>query len=368
MLDAVDVTDFQRHKHFRIRVGPGLTTLVGPSDAGKSAVVRALRWAAFNVPAGAGFVRHGAPGAKVALRVDGRWVVRSRDKSENVYELDGEVFVAQKGSEFPPPAVAAVLNVGPANFQNQHDPVFWLADTPGQAARALNAVIDLGEIDAVLDAAAAECRRAKAELEITESRLADAETRLAETGWVDQFEADLAAVEKTHQTLLETTDRKTALGSALAEIDALSHAWDESRAAAGVGTRAVELGTELTTVARRRADLEAILDAGKRLARAAAADPTADFARVAGIRAAGDAAAERRRGLEHLLADVAAAEDDRCRAQTDLTAAETDLAEIELCPACGQPVGTSPPSFPTCTFPPGAPSPGPKPGTNGSPF
>lgn len=38
------VDNFQSHEHTEVEFGPGLNVIVGPSDHGKSALVRALRW------------------------------------------------------------------------------------------------------------------------------------------------------------------------------------------------------------------------------------------------------------------------------------------------------------------------------------
>lgn len=52
------IQNFQAHKDTTIEFDC-ITTIVGPSDIGKSAVLRALKWVAKNEPKGTSFVRDG---------------------------------------------------------------------------------------------------------------------------------------------------------------------------------------------------------------------------------------------------------------------------------------------------------------------
>jgi exonuclease SbcC len=50
---------FQSHEDSTIDFGPGLNAIIGPSDSGKSAIIRALRFVLYNVPRGTDFIRQG---------------------------------------------------------------------------------------------------------------------------------------------------------------------------------------------------------------------------------------------------------------------------------------------------------------------
>ena len=47
--------NFQSHLNTVIELHPGLNILVGESDQGKTAIIRALRWLFYNEPRGTGF-------------------------------------------------------------------------------------------------------------------------------------------------------------------------------------------------------------------------------------------------------------------------------------------------------------------------
>lgn len=64
----------------------GLNVIIGASDQGKSAVIRALRWVLYNEPRGSDFIRVGASTARVTIELnDGYRVTRERTPSKNRY-------------------------------------------------------------------------------------------------------------------------------------------------------------------------------------------------------------------------------------------------------------------------------------------
>jgi len=51
------ICNFESHKESFFKFSPGINVLIGDSDSGKSAVMRALRWVCYNEPSGDDFVR-----------------------------------------------------------------------------------------------------------------------------------------------------------------------------------------------------------------------------------------------------------------------------------------------------------------------
>lgn len=90
MITAIEIENFQSHQKSLIEFAPDdhLTVVVGPSDSGKTAIFRALRWVAYNEPAGMDFIRVGATKARITIGLkDGRAVIRERSKSVNRYTI-----------------------------------------------------------------------------------------------------------------------------------------------------------------------------------------------------------------------------------------------------------------------------------------
>lgn len=87
-IKAVHIENFQSHAKSGIDLPPGgnLCIITGPSDAGKTAIIRALRWLWFNLPQGADFIRVGCSFARVRVDLSTGWrVIRERTRSRNRY-------------------------------------------------------------------------------------------------------------------------------------------------------------------------------------------------------------------------------------------------------------------------------------------
>jgi DNA repair protein SbcC/Rad50 len=175
MLTTLMLKNFQAHKKLAIDFDPHVTTIVGPSDVGKSSIIRALTWASTNKPGGDAFIRHGAKGAVVTLSVDGHTITRAKCNEGNIYFLDDQEYKAF-GADVPTP-IAQLLNLGDINFQGQHDSPFWFSETSGEVSRRLNAIINLQIIDNVLGYLGGRVRDAGNAITACTQRLAAAQAR-----------------------------------------------------------------------------------------------------------------------------------------------------------------------------------------------
>ena len=169
-LESLIIRGFEGHKRLRVKFDPHVTTIVGPTDAGKSAILRALTWVMTNRPLGESFIHHGADRASVTLRVDGRKIRRVRGGSTNTYSLDSTTH-ATFGSDVPDD-IKQVLNIGEISVQPQAEaPGFWLARSPGEIARQLNSIVDLSVIDRTLGSLAGHLRTALSEERLIQVRI-----------------------------------------------------------------------------------------------------------------------------------------------------------------------------------------------------
>lgn len=183
MLKSLKLYNFQAHRKRLIQFDPAITTIRGPTDVGKSAVLRALRWLALNDTGGDEFVTWGADEAVAIVELEdgagGEAKIVRRKGRENVYKLNGQVFKAF-GAGKVPDTVAQALDLNEINFQKQHDKPFWLDDPAGEVSRQLNKVIDLSVIDTALSNAAKMVRQSRERVSVSEARLGEKRTREAE--------------------------------------------------------------------------------------------------------------------------------------------------------------------------------------------
>lgn len=212
LLHSIQLTNFQAHASLKIAFAPGITTIRGATDAGKSSVLRALGWVAQNNLLGDEFLREGEKQVEVLLTVDhGKKlldVLRSKGK-KNLYAL-GDVEFAAFGVNVPPD-IAKVLALSDINFQRQHDAPFWFAESAPEVSRQLNAVIDLSVIDTTLSAIGARVRQAVDRKHFIEERITAAQKSLDELRPQEQRITDFRNLQKKH----EATETTEASGSKL---------------------------------------------------------------------------------------------------------------------------------------------------------
>ena len=194
MFESISLRSFQKHERLDVDLSAPIVVITGSSDAGKSSVLRALRWVCLGIPPRSPMPTWGSDKVRVKLKVDGRTIERKQSKSENVYLLDGKRFAAV-GRGNVPDGIAALLNVNETSFALQHQSHFWLADTPGEVARQLNAAVNLDLIDSSLANVASELRDAKHEEAMCHDRLAEAEANVDRLKWAEDADKDLKRLE-----------------------------------------------------------------------------------------------------------------------------------------------------------------------------
>ena len=335
--------NFQTHKKRVLRLTPGVNVLVGRTDVGKSSLLRGLRWLCLNQPRGDGFVRWGKSGVGVGCEVGGRTVVRVRKGKHGYYEVNGKRFDALNGTV--PRDVQDLLRTADVNFQRQIDPPFWFTLTPGKVAQEFNRVVDLSLIDQALDRIGRSVRAKKAETTLVEKRYKEAKARTTELSWTVQYHKDKSNLDQLDRKRKEASARVSRLSLLVQTVsdggDALSRG--EKQYASGV--RVTEVGDRLGEITTRRKRMGSILKKIK----GCSVRPLPDFNPLQKVREEGDAAAERRRIVEHLVSELKAKETTLWEAEQSLASRETELLKLtkNTCPTCGR----SPWSPPTYTSP-----------------
>ena len=206
MLQTIQIHNFQSHENSQLDLSPGINTLVGDSDCGKSAVMRAILWAITNSPQGDAYVSDWTKtpkgkqmaGAATYVAIDtnpqkgrGKFsVVRKRSPEFNGYE----VFDGSDNTQFEalrtdvPREVSQCFNIGPVNIQRQMDPPFLIAATPGDAARFINQLVNLTDIDEAQTEINSLGRSCSADLRAATANLEKAEDLVKGMEWVDRLQ------------------------------------------------------------------------------------------------------------------------------------------------------------------------------------
>lgn len=212
MLTQLRLKHFQAHTAAVFPLAP-ITTFTGPSDVGKSAVVRALTWLITNKPGGQGFIQSGSAEAAVGLEVDGLKILRKKSGGDNLYKVttaDGEYEYRAFGTGVPQ-AVDEELRTVPASIQSQLDPPFWLALSGAQAADALSEIANLSLLSTMQRNASTQVRAHKDELTLVERQIAAADATLLAGAPVVALGELLEACEAEQRLVDEATQLRDAV-------------------------------------------------------------------------------------------------------------------------------------------------------------
>ncbi len=163
-IKKVILKNFQSHKFSEIEFDDGLNVIVGNSDSGKTAILRAIKWALYNVPDGDSFIREGEK--EVSVKVifnNGASVERLKSASKNLYILnksDGEEMVFSGFRNTVPNEIMEASGMFKVNIYQdketiinlaeQLDGPFLLTESPRTRAGAIGRLTGVNLIDDAL--------------------------------------------------------------------------------------------------------------------------------------------------------------------------------------------------------------------------
>lgn len=195
MITSVEIYNFQSHKHTLVNLVEGVNVIIGPSDAGKSSIFRAVNWVRSNRPLGDAYRSEWGGDTRAILTTDdGNVVERLRTDRDNMYIVNG-IELKAFGTE-PPEEVIKALRIDTYNVQTQDDPPFLLSMSPGEAAQVLNKAASIDVIDRAVGGLNREYRRITQRMGVKEEQLKKQEKELESFHLMGSIEALMDAVEE----------------------------------------------------------------------------------------------------------------------------------------------------------------------------
>lgn len=210
----VEVRNFQSIEKAAFRID-GFTVIVGRSNIGKSALVRAVKAALTGAPASS-FVRHGAAClrrtkkaktckcfASVHMVAEGFDLLWEKGDAINRYTFNGAVYdKAERGTpDFLQPDFAPV-KVGDRQemlqVADQFSPIFLLDQTGGAVADTLSDVARLDRINAAMRLAERDRKEAVSTRKVREKDVTDLRIKLVAYDGLDAALADAQAIADRH--------------------------------------------------------------------------------------------------------------------------------------------------------------------------
>lgn len=258
MIKQLRITKYQSHDRAVLDFRPGVNLIVGDSDCGKSALLRALRWLVFNRPSGFTFQSHWAKkGEDTAVEValsDGNVARRVRNNKDNQYSLSTLEELLEAVRTDVPEEVKGVLRMDALNVQRQGDKPFLLDESPPEVARVLNTVAGLDNIDTAHSRVAGKIRENQADQRLCDSQLSRVNGLLTVYALLPELQARADTVVRSQQALKAAKEKAEALFAAVERATALTK---RLQATAGVDKVTVRLTKAEQTAQEREAKREA---------------------------------------------------------------------------------------------------------------
>jgi DNA repair protein SbcC/Rad50 len=198
VFQEINIKNFQSHKETKIQFENGVNVLVGSSDQGKSAILRAMLWAINNRPLGTDdIVSHWARDNKnkiadtmsVKIKTENGIVTRKRTAESNEYILkdnanNQKTFEAV--NKDVPKDISDFFKLTDVNIQQQHDAPFLLSASASDVAKYFNKIVRLDVIDTVLGNVESERRDINKKIKETENEKKSFEKQLEDFDWIEK--------------------------------------------------------------------------------------------------------------------------------------------------------------------------------------
>lgn len=304
--------NFQSHVDTEIELAPAgqLTVITGPTDSGKTALIRGFRWVAYNDPQGDSFIRVSAQTCRVTVTLDdGTQVIRERSRGGvNRYILarPGEEPVRfESFGTSVPLEIRQALNISELRIEGLPEPIrpqlaeqldgpFLGRHIPATGrAKVLGALAGVDAVDAANKATGTDLYRAAREVERLEAELKVNAEEQSGLAWVEPFGANLERLTELHATATAAESRRAKLVALAAKVTA--HEAEAARVRATLVRLAAlpqvaRLAGDVDTAADRAAKLVALADR-LRTNQTESARVAADVARLGRVNGAADALA-----------------------------------------------------------------------------
>lgn len=254
MINSICIKHFQSHQDSELKLHPGVNAIVGPSDSGKTAIIRALRWVTWNRPSGDAFRSSWGGDTTVDVTMPEGAVQRVRTNKDNMYVLDGHLELKATGTTVPE-EVQNLLQLDTINLQQQLDRPFLLDDSPGAVAAHFNRIAHLDRIDEATAIVQKWVRDIEQDIKAETKNVEALQADLEHFAYLGEMENAVEALEQDERAVRGWQGQINALTRHLSEISQIDQALDEYLPMIGMGN---SVDSILTLYEERKAHQEKI--------------------------------------------------------------------------------------------------------------
>lgn len=204
MIESLEIKNFQSHKDSLFEFVPGVNIIIGPSDSGKTAILRALELLITNRPLGNEFNSNWGGRTVVRMKTtEGVMITRAQaedgtDKTYKVSTIDSPMKAF--GSDVPK-EIKEALNIDEVNVQSQLDPPFLLTKTAGEVAKHFNKIAHLETIDLANANIKKAINQINSTIKHKQTDLVNKKKELESYDYLTEFESEIQAIESLQKTV-----------------------------------------------------------------------------------------------------------------------------------------------------------------------
>ncbi|HDY88850.1 MAG TPA: hypothetical protein ENH82_12160 [bacterium] len=216
MIKQLTLHNFQSHKKSTLEFSDGVNVIIGASDSGKTAIIRALKWLVWNRPGGDAFRSTWGGETDISIEVDNLIIRRIKGKDKNLYQKDDTRYAAF-GVDIPE-GIKQFLNINEINLQNQLDAPFLLNSSPGDVAKHFNKIAHLDQIDSGLRKVQQWIREIEQDIQAGEQQVKQSEEQLLQFEHLEKFEANVEVLEDMQSRFLQKVSGSQVLKTLITAI------------------------------------------------------------------------------------------------------------------------------------------------------
>ena len=219
-IEKVILENFQSHKNSTIEFDDQLNVIVGPSDSGKTAILRGIRWALYNEPSGDYFIREGTSECSVTIIFnDGTKIKRYRNKSKNTYFLYDSNNNEMKFEGFGTSVPEEIINKtgikkilldsdlsNAINLSDQLEGAFLLSERASARANSIGRLVGVNIIDDALRESLKDSRNLSNNKKNIEDNIVQLEKELLTYEYLDELASRINNIEKIKNKIQEKNE------------------------------------------------------------------------------------------------------------------------------------------------------------------
>lgn len=222
-IKSIIIKNFQSHANTELELCDGVNVILGNSDVGKTAILRALGWIFFNKPSGTTFIRNGETEAFIKIVYDdGHIITRLRNKTFNGYKIyypeeDKLEEFSGLGKNNVPEEVMEITGVRnfkiaddlevPVTYHTQLEGPFLLSLSTDKKAKAIGSITNVGNIDLAIKKGRAYSREYKNKLSSAEDKLKKENEHLNNFINLDKKKKNLENIKSIYNAINEQNEK-----------------------------------------------------------------------------------------------------------------------------------------------------------------